>query len=513
MKRLKAMNNKLLGAALALLFAFPASSLAQVVVAPAPQQPQQTGPVEQTTKGAVIKGRAPVNKEVLKVKLPRPQEATLPNGLRVVLLERHKVPTFTMQMVFFGGGLADPADYRGLAQFTATLLREGTATRSSREIAEQVETLGSTLAASAGLASYTSSVSTSGLAENLDPVMGIFADVIRNPKFPQSEVDKFKTRTLALQQFQRANVQFLASERLYRAIYGEHPAGTVVAPPESIRRLTSEDLARFHAANYRPNNAILAVVGDVTMKELMQRVERAFGDWQKGEVQLPKIPAVPAQNTARVYLVDRPGSVQTVLQLAAVGIERTSPDYFALAVANRVLGGGASARLFLNLREEHGYTYGAYSSFGAGKFPGMWLSYADVKTEVTAGAMEQFMKELKRLRDEKVPAAELEDAKRAIVGGFALDLEQPTTLLSNVVTQKIYGLPADYWDAYPQKVAAITADDVQRVARKYLDLEHLQIIAVGDASKTRDVLSKFGQVEVFDANGKPVQTGAGKTNP
>lgn len=465
----------------------------------------QTGPGQQTTKGAVVKGKAPVNKEILKVKLPRAEEARLKNGLQVVLLPSHKVPTFNMQLVVMSGGLSDKPDYRGLATFTASLLREGTAKRSSKDIAEQVDALGALLTANSGLSSLTSVVSGSGLVENLDQVMDLFADVIRNPTFPQAEVDKYKTRTLAQLQFQRSIPQFLAAEQFNRAIYGtSHPASLVAPPVESIKKLTSKDLADFHATYYRPNNSILAIVGDVTMKEILPKIEKAFGDWQKGDVPAAIIPPAPAQSESRIYLIDRPGSVQTVLQLGTLGIERTSPDYFSVLLADRVLGGGPSGRLFLNLREDKGYTYGAYSNFGATKFRGTWVSSSEVRTDVTEGAMKEFMYELNRMRTQPVSAEELDNAKRAIIGSFALSLEQPNTLLQNIVTQKIYNLPADYWDTYPQKVAAITAADVQKAAEKYLDMGHLQVVAVGDASKARDVLAKYGKVELYDAEGKPM---------
>jgi predicted Zn-dependent peptidase len=460
---------------------------------------------QQTTKGAVIKGKAPVSKEVLRVKLPRAEEATLPNGLQVVLLKSTKVPTFNMQMVVLTGGLADPADFRGLASFTASLLREGTAKRSSKEISEQVDALGATLNAGSGLSSFTTNISTAGLVENFDQTLDLFADVIRNPTFPQAEVARYKSRTLSQLQLQRSIPQFLAAEQFSRAIYGtSHPASLIVPPSESINKVSTKDLMDFHAKYYRPNNAILAIVGDVTMKEIMPKLEKAFGDWQKGDVPATTIPAAPSQGESRIYLIDRPGSVQTVLQLGTLGIERTSPDYFAVLLADRVLGGGPSGRLFLNLREDKGYTYGAYSNFGGSKFRGTWISSAEVRTDVTEGAMHEFMAELNRLRDQPVSAEELENAKRAIIGSFALSLEQPQALLQNIITQKLYNLPADYWDTYPQKVTAITPADVQRVAQKYIDLGHLQVVAVGDASKAREVLTKYGKVEVFDAEGKPV---------
>ena len=496
-------DHKLKLIALTLLIAFTSSGV----------MAQQGGAAAgQTTKGAVIKGRAPVNKNVLQVKLPRAEEATLKNGLHIVLLENHKVPTFSMQMVVMGGGLADPADRHGLASSVATLLREGTAKRSSKDIAEQVESLGATLNAGAGLSSLTSNVTATGLIETLDQTLDLFADVTRNPSFPKDEVEKYKTRTLSQLQLQRSDPQFLAQERFSRAIYGEHPGALTSTPVEALKSITAEDLARYHATYYRPNNAILAVVGDITMKELLPKIESAFGNWQRGDVPSMQIPSAPAQGNARIYLVDRPNSVQTAIQLGALGIERTDPDYFGVLVMNPIFGGGPAARLFLNLREDKGYTYGAYSGFTGSKFRGVVVAQSNVRTDVTEGAMHEFMYELKRIREEKVTPEELDNARRAIVGSFALSLEQPQALLQNIITQKLYNLPADYWDTYPQRVSAITAEDVQRVAQKYLDLGHLQVVAVGDASKTRDILTKYGSVEVFDADGKPVPAGEMKNN-
>jgi len=409
-----------------------------------------------------------------------------------------------MQLVVLSGGLSDRPDFHGLALFTATLLREGTTKRSSKDIAEQVDALGATLTANSGLSSLTTNVTTAGLIENLDQSLDIFADVVRNPTFPQAEVDKYKSRLGPQLQLQRSSPQFLAQEQFQKAIYGDHP-GALVAPPfSSVQKLTSKDLTDFHATYYRPNNAILAVVGDITMKELMPKVEKAFGDWQKGDVPATKIPPAPAEPAARIFLIDRPGSVQTVLYLGSLGIERTSPDYFSVLLADRILGGGPTGRLFLNLREDKGYTYGAYSSFGGSRYRGTWLASADVRTDVTQGAMHEFMAEFTRIATNQVSADELENAKRSIIGSFALSLEQPQALLQNIITQKLYNLPADYWDTYPQKVSAITADDVLRAAQKYLGRDHLQVVAVGDASKARDVLSAYGRVEMYDAEGKPV---------
>jgi predicted Zn-dependent peptidase len=302
----------------------------------------------------------------------------------------------------------------------------------------------------------------------------------------------------------RSQPGFLAQERLAQAIYGNHPAATVSQPVETLIKLTPEDLAKFQAVNYLPNNAILFVVGDVNLKEILPKIQVAFGDWKSGTAPQLSIPQVPQQAASRIQLINRPGSVQTVFQIGALGIERTDPDYVAFAVMNRILGGGASSRLFLNIREDKGYAYSVGSSFSTSKYRGTFIASSPVRTEVTDGTLREFMNEFKRIREEKVSPTELDNAKRAIVGQFALALENPQSLLQNIITQKLYNLPADYWDTYPQRIEAITAEDVQRVARLYIDIEHLQIIAVGDAAKTRDVLAKFGHLDVYDSDGKLV---------
>ena len=477
---------------------------AVLVGAQAPQPPK-------ASKGLVIKGKAPISKEVLKVTLPKAYETKLSNGLQVIVLEQHKLPTFTMQMVVMSGGLSDPADQRGVAQYTASLLREGTKTRNSRQIAEQADSLGATLNAGSGLSALTTTVTASGLTDNFDQIMELFADVILNPSFPADELNKLKSRAIAQLRSQRAQAGFLANEMFAKVMYGSHPASKVSLTPEEIQKLTPDALQKFHAANYKPNNAMFAIVGDVKPAEIVARLEKSFSTWQRGDVAAISVPKANETGPAKIYVINRVPSVQTNLVLGNLSVERTDPDYFALDVMNQVVGGGASARLFLNLREDKGYTYGAYSGVSAFKYRGTFRANTEVRTEVTKGSMEELMYELKRIRDEKVPQEEFDRAKRTIVGGFALQLESPGALLNNIINQKIYGLPADYWDTYPQKIAAITQEDVQRVARKYLDLSRLQIVAVGDASKITEVLKQYGTVEVFDTEGRPVKaSGAGQ---
>lgn len=457
----------------------------------------------QSTKGAVIKGKAPVSKEILKVTLPKATQTKLSNGLEVIVLESHKLPTFSMQMVVQAGGLADVPNQIGTAQFAASLLREGTKTRDSKKLAEQIDTLGASLNAAAGLTSTTTTISASGLTDNIDQVLELFADVILNPTFPADEFEKLRARQMSALRAQRSQPNFLADERISKALYGNHPASRASLTAEDLQRLTPEMLQKFHATYFKPNNAFLAITGDVKPQEVVAKLEKAFGSWQKGDVPANPIPQVSDLGAAKIYLIDRPGSVQTNLVLGTLAIDRTNPDYFPLQVMNQVFGGSASARLFLNLREDKGYTYGAYSRVNAPRYRGNFRANTEVRSEVTDGSMHELFYELKRIRDEKVPATELENAKRSIVGSFALQLESPQTLLNNIVTQKLYGLPADYWDTYPQTIAAVTPEDIQRVAQKYLVQDKLQIVAVGDASKIADSLKKYGTVEVYDTDGKP----------
>jgi predicted Zn-dependent peptidase len=303
---------------------------------------------------------------------------------------------------------------------------------------------------------------------------------------------------------QRSQPFFLANERYNQAVFGSHPAARVSATAESVDKMTPADLAKWHKERFAPQNAILGIAGDVNAQEVIAKLRKWMAAWPKTDYRevLPPNPT-PAQ-AKKIYLVNRPNSVQTNLLLGNIAVDRRSPDYVPMVVMNRIVGGGPAARLFINLREEKSYTYGAYSNFTALKYPGPWTANSEVRTEVTDGAMTEFLHEIRRIREEKVPAAELDEGKRSVVANFALSLESPQQLLSYATIRKIYGFPEDYWDTYPAKIMAVTAEEVQRVARKYINPDALQIVAVGDANKVKDVLEKYGPVELYDTDGKPV---------
>src|ERR1041385_7073331 len=341
-----------------------------------------------STKGAVIKGKAPVNKHVLQVKLPAAQEATLKNGLHVVLLEsNHRLPLFSVEMVINSGGFSDPADMRGLASMTAALMREGTPKHNSRELAEALDTIGASFGANSGVSSFTTSVTASGLTENLDQILDLYAEILLTPKYPAEEIQRYKDRVIASMPQQRGNPAFLAQERLLQAVYQTHPASLNIAPADAIRKITAADLMKFHDDNYVPNNATLYIAGDVTLKEMLPKLEKLFGEWKPGTVRQPTLPPIPAQAETKIHLINRPGSVQTVFQIGSLSLERTSPDYVAVQVMNRILGVGPPSRLFLNIREDKGYTYsvGSNATSGTGRYAGLFVATSPVRTEVTEG--------------------------------------------------------------------------------------------------------------------------------
>jgi zinc protease len=467
-----------------------------------PSQAQEGGHAE-SAKAVQRMNRAPVNKEILRVHLDQPSVHKLPNGLTLLVLERHELPTVNYSMWIRPGALADPPNQPGLSGMVASMLREGTARRTSAQISQEVDSMGATLGAAAQAQSSHATVGASGLSNSTERLMDLMADIVLHPSFPDDELAKYKRRELASLQEDRAEPRFLGNERLSKVIYGDFPASVVAPTPASVESATRENLRAYHAEHYRPGNAILGIVGDVNTADVLALVQKYFGEWHGAATDQPALGPVPAPEAAAIYLVDRPGSVQTNLLAGDYSLERTSPDYPALEVMNRVVGDGTSSRLFLNLREEKGYTYGAYSYFNADIYPGIWRAQTEVRNAVTDGSMHELMYEMKRIQTDPVPAQELGEAERSIIASFALSLESPETVLNAWLTVQYYGLPKDYWNTYPDLIGKVSAEQVQAAAKKYIDLAHLQIVAVGDAKQVKAALDKYGKVQVFDANGKP----------
>jgi zinc protease len=487
---------------LALLAIFLIACAALALGQAAPAAPKPSGPITRLN-------RAPVSKEIVRVHLPKPTRAVLDNGVRVLILEDHRFPVASLQLHINGAGaLYDPPELPGLAMLTASLMRQGTATRTSKQIVDEMARIGAHVGISAGFGSPDGILFASGFSEDFDQWLGLVADVLLHPSLPASELTTLKQPLRTWLQQRRSNAQSLLTDRFNGVFYRNHPAAVSATTPEALDAISVEQIGRFYREHYLPQDAILIVVGDVTPAAILPKLRQAFAPWHATSTHYTLPPNPPMQTARHVYLVDRPGSVQTKLSIGNMGIDRRHPDYFPLLVMNHILGGNSGARLFLNLRESKGYTYGAYSSFDANEIRGTVEATADVRTDVTEGAITEFFNEFERIVNQPPTADELDHAKRALVARLAFSLEQPDSWARYALIVEKYGFPADYWDHYADRVMAISAADVQRVAKKYYNPSSLQIFAVGDATKIRATMARWGELTVSGADGKVLQNAA-----
>lgn len=464
---------------------------------------QLDSPVSPPTTGTPRKGMAPVAKETLRVQFPRPQAFTLDNGMRLLVLEDHKLPTVSISMSVLAGSFFEAKDKQGLASLTASMLDEGTKSRTSAQIAAETDRLGASLGAVAQPGGERASVMASGLSEDTHRLLEILADIVQNPVFPEAQFEKVQQQTITGLQQSLKSPRTLARVAALRSIYGDAAPSRVLPLLANVQSLKAKDLAAFHARFYRPDRAILGIAGDVNPEEVFQKVNALFGDWKPGrDPREARLPRFKAPSKSRAFLVERPGSVQTVLYVTHLGLTRKDPDYPALVVMNQILGASPMSRLEEVLREKKGYTYSARSSTSAPRYPGFFGASLEVRNDVTTDALRDLLSELKRIQEQTVPAIELERARRSIIGSFALSLESPSELLDYAMALEQYGLPVDYWDRFPSLIEAVSAEDVQRVARKYVASERLQIVAVGEKAVVEAALKPYGPiVELKDLSG------------
>jgi zinc protease len=445
--------------------------------------------------GAVIKGKAPVAKDLPKIRFPKPKAFTLSNGVKVYVLEDHRAPTVRFSLQIRAGTLYELKP--GVAGLTASMLTEGSTSRSDVQIAEDSEDIGAFVNASAGLELAT--LTAAGLSESTDRLLALMSDVLLHPSFPNPRLDRVKFAERSAFSQRLTSPAAILGDLTTQVFYGGTPYAHLTPNRQQLAALTPEDLKSFYQRFYVPDGAVLGVTGDVNLGALKTKLETSLGSWKSrgSDAVLPTADFKP-KPASNIYFVDRPGSAQTVLQFGSLAVKQTDPDYIPLVVANRILGGGSSGRLFQNIRERKGYTYGAYSTIGATKWPAVWGANASVRTAVTEPAIGEFFKEFARLQNEPVPPAELSDAKRSIVGGFALTLQSPEGILARTLDQVQNDLPRDYWDTYPQRIDRVSAADVQRVAKKYLSANQIQLLVVGEGKTIRPALEKFAPVHPVD---------------
>jgi len=445
------------------------------------------------------------------LELPPLQEMTLSNGLRVMLMEKHNVPLVQLNILVMAGSANDSRDKVGLASLTADMMDEGAGERDALEFADAIEFLGASIRTSAG--THTTRIALHTPLAKFDDALPLMADVLLRPRFPADELERKRISRLTslLQAHDEPNA--VAAVLFNSALYGDrHPYGfSPFSNESSIRSYSVEDLRDFYENYFRPNNAVLIVVGDVTAGDVMPKLERAFGGWEPGEIPTPSWPSVNQVDDREVLLVDKPGAPQSVIRIGRIGVARNTNDYYALEVMNTILGGAFTSRLNQNLREDKGYTYGAFSSFSFLKLAGPFTATAQVQSDATDESLTEFMRELNGML-EPVPPAELSRAKNYLALQYPGGFQSVASIASNLEELAVYDLPPDYFNNYVQRVLAVTQADVLRVARQYLDPEHIKIIVVGDrASIEADIraldLGRVRILSVDDVLGPPPELG------
>jgi zinc protease len=418
------------------------------------------------------------------------------------------VPVVDVSLLVDAGSVDDPSDLPGLATFTANMLDEGAGRRSALEVSEEADFLGASLSTSA---SYDGAgVYLHVPKRQLGTALDLMADVVLRPTFADSEIARQRDlrRTQILQQrdqpVQMANLAFPA------IVFGaQHPYGRPLNGTEaSTAQLDRDRVAGFYQAYYRPQHAKLLIVGDITLAEAQRLAAERFGSWERGIApEAPSASEAPAPPSRTIYLVDKPGAAQSVIRIGNVGVSRGSPDFFPLEVLNTILGGSFTSRLNQNLRETHGYTYGASSQFAMRRMAGPFQAGASVQSAKTDSSLIEFMGELRRIRDEAVPQAELDKAKAYITLGLPGNFETTRGAAAEYRDLLAFDLPLDYYDSYIDRINAVTVADVQRVARRYIDLDHLAVVVVGDRSQIESGIRALneGPIAIRDLWGQEIQ--------
>jgi zinc protease len=426
------------------------------------------------------------------VVLPVPRVHELPNGLKVVVIERRSLPLFTLRLVVKSGTEADPPGLAGTAQLVAGLLSQGTARRSAWEIADAVDSIGGTLATGAGWDD--SYVALTVLSDHTERAFDLVADMVLHPRFAHEELERRRKQTLSALEVLYEDPSYLADTVFDRLIFAgtpyDHPLdGT----PETLRRINEGNLRSFHAQNYRPGNSILAVVGDVASADASRLADKFFGEWSgrtgSGGREPGPFPATPTQ---RLVVIDKPDAVQTEIRAGNLAVRRVSDDYYALTVANQVLGGPAVNRLFKSLRTQQGLTYGASSDLNCQDAVGDWVVKTSTRTSETIRSLHVVLEEMKRLHSDHIAGAELRTAQSYLIGHLALDFETSEDIASQMLELMVHNLPLDYWNRFPEKIQALGADNISRVTRRYLDSERSVLVLVGNAGTFRKGLKRFG---------------------
>lgn len=432
------------------------------------------------------------------VKIGKIESFTLDNGMKVFVVENDKLPkvSYSLQLDY------DPVQegpLAGLGSITGELLGTGTTTKDKDQIDKEIDFIG------ASFGTGSNGIFASSLTKHQDELLTIMSDVVLNAKFTQSELDRIKTQTISGLASEKDDPDAIAGNVSNVLNYGDHPYGEIMTE-SSVENINLALCNNYFKTYFRPNVAYMAIVGDITLEEAREKVTKHFGSWQKADVPTAKYDTPQAPSSAEVAVVNKPGAVQSVVNVTyPIQMQPGDNDVLAAQVMNNILGGGSSARLFKNLREDKAYTYGAYSSISSDMLVGEFSANAKVRNEVTDGAIDEFLYELNRIRTEKVSQKELDGVKNNMAGKFAIALEQPATVARFAINIDKYNLPADHYTNYLQRLSAVTVDDVYNAAQKYIQPNNANIIVVGSQKEVADRVERFGNVSFYDNTGNPAE--------
>lgn len=453
----------------------------------------------------IDRSKAPQPGPAPEIKIGQPATYTLPNGLKVFVVQNTKLPRVSATLTFNMDGIVE-GDKAGLTSMGGELLRRGTTKMTKVQLDEAVDLLGGSLNTSA------TSASASSLKRNFSKLFALMSDVVLRASFPAAELEKIRKQSLSGLQAAKENPNAIAQNVVNRLTYGkDHPYGDIETE-ETISNVKLEDIKNYFSTYWKPNNAFLVFVGDIAPAEAQKLAMQYFGAWKRGEVPKPtyQTPQPPAKTY--IALVDRPSSVQSVITFAApVPLKPGTPDVIPASVMNNILGAGSTSRLFMNLREKYGFTYGAYSSLSPDRLVGSFTASASVRNEKTDSAVGQFLHEFNRIRTEELSATEVANMKNYLSGSFARSLESPGTIANFALNIARYNLPADYYQNYLKNLAATTPQSVQGVAKKYVLPENMHVVIVGHAKEIAEDLKKYGDVKYFNVYGQEVAAPSVKT--
>lgn len=440
--------------------------------------------------------------ELEPLEFPPFQEATLRNGLTVLVVEDHKLPIVSVRLSIRAGSRDDAPGSEGLASMVGELLTKGTERRTAEQIAEEIETVGASIFANAGYDFF--SVFSTVLTNDVELAFDLMSDITLNSTFPGEELELARTRMLSGLRLEKSNPGALASRYFFETVYGDHPYGRQPTE-ESVETLTQEAVAAWASTYLRSEGALLVLAGDVSLADGRRLAERFFGSWT-GEPPTVDVPAPPGPRPTEILLVHRPGSVQSNIRVGNLALQTGDDRFYAATVGNKILGGGTDARLFMILREEKSWTYGAYSGLARRLDRGYFQANTEVRTSVTDSALTELLYQLRRLRTEPVTPEELEAAKGYLVGSFPLSIQTPQQIAGQAASVKLLGLGEDYLRTYRQRLDAVTAPQILQAARAVIKHDSAVVVVVGDGQALYDKLTPIAPVRIIDVDGEPMTT-------